>query len=70
MNMTREDRLDLIRAARSGLCGVCRWARLVRSSRGSLFVMCSHPELPRYGAQPVLSCARFERVALGDEDAA
>jgi hypothetical protein len=61
--LTEEDRLALIKAARGGLCGVCRWAKLVRSSRASLFALCSHPELPRYPGQPVLSCALFEEVA-------
>lgn len=54
--MTREDALELERIARGGLCGGCLWARLVRSARGSGFLLCRHPELPKYPPQPLTAC--------------
>ncbi len=54
-----ENKADLIRAAQGGLCGVCRYAELIKSSKASLFVLCTHPELPKYPPVPVLRCAGF-----------
>ncbi len=54
------DAVALVRAARGGLCGGCRYARLVRSSRESVFVRCTRPALPKYQGQPVLRCGYFE----------
>ena len=54
------DAFALVRAARGGLCGGCRHARLVRSSHESVFVRCTRPELPKYQGQPVLRCGYFE----------
>lgn len=46
-----------------GLCGSCRWARLV-TSKSSSFVRCGasddHPGLLRYPPLPVLECPAFE----------
>jgi hypothetical protein len=43
---------------------------LTGNKRGSVFLQCTEPSLPRYGPQPVVSCARFEREdgggSLGD----
>lgn len=51
-----------------GLCGSCRWARAVMSSRGSRFLRCGRadgdPAFSRYPALPVRACAGFE-VARG-----
>ena len=58
--MKGEDALALKRAARGGLCGSCSLARLVRSAKDSLFVLCTHPELPKYTGQPVTRCAGYE----------
>ncbi|MFT3692100.1 MAG: hypothetical protein QM831_03095 [Kofleriaceae bacterium] len=41
------------------LCHRCVWVRIVESGKGSTFVMCKEPTLPKYGPQPVRSCARF-----------
>jgi len=41
------------------LCHRCRWLRLTGNKRGSVFLQCTEPSLPRYGPQPVVSCARF-----------
>ena len=46
-----------------GLCGRCAFVKELRSSRGSVFFMCSladtRPELPRYPRLPVMECAEF-----------
>lgn len=57
-----DDRAALARAARGGLCGACRHARLVRTSRDSVFARCTHPEPPKYPPQPVLRCAAFAEI--------
>lgn len=47
-----------------GLCGVCRWARCVRSARGSVFYLCTRsrqdPHWPKYPRLPVTRCPGFE----------
>jgi hypothetical protein len=60
------DQLELVKAARGGLCATCSYAKLVRSSRGSLFVLCTHPNLPKYQGQPVLRCRYFTKVDRAD----
>jgi hypothetical protein len=42
------------------LCHRCRWLRLTGNKRGSVFMQCTEPTLPRYGPQPVRACPRFE----------
>lgn len=45
----------------AGLCATCAHARLVRSSRGSVFVRCAlsreDARFPRYPPLPVVRCA-------------
>ncbi|MBA3395528.1 MAG: hypothetical protein H0T89_22965 [Deltaproteobacteria bacterium] len=41
------------------LCHRCIHVRIVRSGRGSGFVMCQEPTLPKYGPQPVRICRGF-----------
>ena len=41
------------------LCHRCMHLRLVRSGRGSTFLMCQEPSLPKYTAQPVRACGGF-----------
>ena len=47
-----------------GLCPVCRHVKLLRSDRGSTFLMCQRskqePNYPRYPPQPRLECPGFE----------
>ncbi|HEY4242538.1 MAG TPA: hypothetical protein VGM88_22120 [Kofleriaceae bacterium] len=43
----------------TSLCHGCEFVRLVTSGKGSTFLMCRHPDLPKYGPQPVRSCAGF-----------
>jgi hypothetical protein len=44
------------------LCHRCAHLRVIRSGRGSTFLMCQEPSLPKYTAQPVRVCRGF--VAL------
>jgi hypothetical protein len=41
------------------LCHRCRHLRLVHSGKGSTFLMCQHPSLPKYPRQPVVTCVGF-----------
>ena len=50
------------------LCHRCEHVRIVESGKGSTFLMCKEPSLPKYGPQPVRACARFAaRSSLGLE---
>jgi hypothetical protein len=50
--------------ARAGLCADCSHARLIRSSRDSVFVLCERsaadPAYPKYPRLPVLACRGYE----------
>ncbi len=50
---------SLARAAAGGLCGACVHARAIASSRGSAFLRCDHPDLPRFPSVPVIACDGF-----------
>jgi hypothetical protein len=41
------------------LCQRCVHLRVIRSGRGSAFLMCQEPSLPKYTAQPVRACRGF-----------
>jgi len=41
------------------LCHRCEHLRLVDSAKGSTFLMCREPSLPKYPRQPVAQCAGF-----------
>jgi hypothetical protein len=41
------------------LCHRCAHLRLTGNKRGSVFLSCGHPELPKYGPQPVRVCSGF-----------
>jgi hypothetical protein len=43
-----------------GLCASCVHAKRVASRRGSTFVLCSAPGLPKYPQLPVRTCASHE----------
>ncbi len=45
------------------LCHRCRWVRRVESKRGSVFLACTEPSMPKYLPQPVRACAKFEAGA-------
>ena len=44
----------------AGLCGRCRFRRLIENDRGSLFFLCAKsfedPRFPKYPRLPVRSC--------------
>jgi len=44
----------------ASLCHRCRHLRIIRSARGSSFLMCQEPSLPKYPAQPVHACRGYE----------
>jgi hypothetical protein len=43
----------------ASLCHRCTQLRLIHSGKGSTFLMCQDPSLPKYPRQPVVSCAGF-----------
>ena len=47
-----------------GLCATCLHRRIVRSGRGSTFILCQRsrfdPAFPRYPRLPVLRCRGYE----------
>ncbi len=52
----------------TGLCVACAHVRVIKSGRGSVFVMCERglrkePGYVKYPPLPVLRCAGFEQAA-------
>jgi hypothetical protein len=45
-----------------GLCATCVHAVIVHSDRGSTFLRCTHPELPKYPRLPVLECRGWQAM--------
>ncbi len=49
-----------------GLCATCRHARIVKSDRGSEYVLCEQSKadarLPRYPRLPVMACPGYARA--------
>jgi hypothetical protein len=43
----------------TSLCHRCRWLRLTGNKRGSVFLQCTEPSLPKYPRQPVVHCVGF-----------
>jgi hypothetical protein len=56
--------LETIR--KRGLCGHCKHARVIKSSKGSEFTLCERsktdPRYRKYPALPVIRCAGHEPV--------
>ncbi|MBX3274721.1 MAG: hypothetical protein KF729_30925 [Sandaracinaceae bacterium] len=48
----------------AGLCGGCAHARRVETRRGTVYLRCVAPGLPKYPLLPVLSCASHAPRAL------
>jgi hypothetical protein len=46
------------------LCDTCEHCRIIRSDRGSIFLMCqrsfTEPEFPKYPRLPVVECRGYE----------
>jgi len=53
----------------AGLCADCRFARVIRSDRGSVFFQCGKsfedPRFPKYPRLPVRECPGYERSDVG-----
>jgi len=65
------DRVDRRQAeVTRGLCATCRFAQVIRSDRGSEFLLClrakTDPRFRRYPPLPVRACQGYDRV-LGPE---
>ena len=43
----------------TSLCHRCRFVRYNGNKRGSIFLACDEPSLPRYLPQPVIECRGF-----------
>lgn len=47
-----------------GLCASCRFARTIKSDRGSIFYQCARaatdPRYPRYPRLPMIACPGYE----------
>lgn len=58
--------LETIR--RRGLCGHCKHARVIKSSKGSEFTLCERsktdPRYRKYPALPVVQCVGYEAEVL------
>jgi hypothetical protein len=48
----------------AGLCAACRYSRVIRTTRGTVFRLCERSttdvRYPRYPALPVVRCPGFE----------
>ena len=57
--------------AGGGLCATCKWVRVVKNRRGSVFLRClradADPRFVKYPPLPVLSCPGYERRDPGDD---
>jgi hypothetical protein len=45
------------------LCHRCVWMRTTGNKRGSIFLQCTEPAMPKYLPQPVRACPRFQERA-------
>ena len=46
----------------AGLCATCAHAKIVTNDRGSTFLRCTHPGLPKYPRLPVLACTGYRAL--------
>jgi len=48
----------------ANLCDTCAFRELVRTARGSTFVLCNRsrldPRFPKYPPQPIIRCVGYE----------
>jgi hypothetical protein len=47
----------------SGLCATCQHAGIITSDRGSTFLRCNNPNLPKYPRLPVIVCTGWKKIA-------
>jgi hypothetical protein len=43
----------------TSICHRCVHLRLITSGKGSVFLMCQEPSLPKYPPQPIVRCQLF-----------
>ncbi len=57
-----------------GLCAVCKHVHIIKSAKGSFFLMChmakTDPRFEKYPVLPVLQCAGFEQAELDNTETA
>ncbi|HEY4180969.1 MAG TPA: hypothetical protein VGM90_29200 [Kofleriaceae bacterium] len=41
------------------ICHRCAHLRVIESGKGSTFLMCREPSLPKYPRQPVVACPKY-----------
>ena len=49
------------------ICHGCRKHRLVETTRGTTFIRCTDPTLPKYQTQPIRTCPAFAAAPTGGE---
>jgi hypothetical protein len=68
--MPTDDRVFNIH--RAGLCATCAHSKIVKSERGSVFILCmrskTDPAFPKYPPLPVRACAGYEQEQKKRED--
>ncbi len=54
----------------AGLCGICRFRRVIQSGKGSVFLMClrakEDPSYRKYPVLPKFNCPGFSENSSGD----
>ena len=45
------------------ICHTCKHVRYTGNKRGSVFLMCDEPSMPRYLPQPVRSCRAYAPIS-------
>jgi len=62
---------DLMAEHEAGLCGTCKWVRILKTRRGSVFYRClraeTDPRFVKYPPLPVLRCPGYDRRDPGDD---
>ncbi len=57
----------------AGLCAACQHQKIIKSARGSSFIMCglskTDARFPKYPLLPVLQCAGYEKANALEEEA-
>jgi hypothetical protein len=57
-----------------GLCAVCKHVHIIKSAKGSFFLMChlakTDPRVEKYPVLPVLQCSGYEQMKDDDADSA
>ena len=61
----------MVEHAAVGLCATCKWVRIVKNRRGSVFLRCLRADTDsrfvKYPPLPVLRCPGYDRRDPGDD---